>query len=98
MFGYYAPGGSVYHEVELDDVSDQREEDSKVCAKKITVGARLNIADLVKAQIQFTKEHCTIEHADPKMATAGSEVRPRQVTPVRPLPMVNPLSEKMALL
>ena len=72
VFGYYAPGESVYHEVELDDVSNQRENDSKVCAKKIKVGARLSIGDLVKAQIQFTKEHCTMEHTDPKMATAGN--------------------------
>ena len=71
VFGYYAPGESVYHEVDLDDVSNQRENDSKVCAKKIKVGARLSIGDLVKAQIQFTKEHCTMEHTDPKMATAG---------------------------
>ena len=71
VFGYYAPGESVYHVVELDDVSNQRENDSKVCAKKIKVGARLSIGDLVKAQIQFTKEHCTMEHTDPKMATAG---------------------------
>lgn len=34
-YNYYAPGGSVYHEVELDDVSDERNnDDTKVCAKK----------------------------------------------------------------
>ena len=71
VFGYYAPGESVYHEVELDDVSSQRENDSKVCAKKIKVGAKLSIGELVKAQIEFTKEHCTTEHTDPERATAG---------------------------
>jgi len=71
VFNYYAPGQSVYHEVELKNVSDQREDDSKVCAKKIKVGARLSIGELVKAQIQFTKEHCTMEHTNLKMATAG---------------------------
>ena len=71
VFNYYTPGQSVYHEVELEDVSDQREGDSKVCAKKIKVGAKLSIGELVKAQIEFTKEHCTTEHTDPERATAG---------------------------
>ena len=71
VFGYYAPGKSVYHEVELDDVSDQREGDSKVCAKKIKIGARLSIGDLVKAQVEYVKEHCITEHTDPECATAG---------------------------
>ena len=73
IFGYYPPGsGSVYHAVELEDVCDVRHsDDSKVCGKKITIGAKLSIRDLVNAQIQFTKEHCKIENTDPKMATAG---------------------------
>ena len=71
VFNYYAPGQSVYHEVELEDVSDQRKGDSKVCAKKIKVGAKLSIGELVKAQIEFIKEHCTTEHTDPERATAG---------------------------
>lgn len=37
---YYNICDSVYHEVELDDVSDQREKnDTKVCGKKIRIGA-----------------------------------------------------------
>ena len=72
VFNYYVPGSSVYHAVELNDVGEKRESnDSKVCAKKITIGARLSIRDLVKAQIEFTKERCTMENTDPKMATAG---------------------------
>ena len=32
-FSYYAPGSSVFHEVELDEVSDERNsDDTKVCA------------------------------------------------------------------
>ena len=41
-FGYYEPGESVYHEVELEEVSDERENDTKVTAKKIKIGARLS--------------------------------------------------------
>ena len=71
VFRYYQPASSVYHEVNLDDVSPDREEDSKVCAKKIKVGARLDIGSLVKAQIEFVKSRTTMEHTDEKAATAG---------------------------
>ena len=73
VFNYYAPGQSVFHEVELDDVSSERETgDSKVCAKKIKVGAKLDVRGLVKAQIEYVKAHTTTEHTDPERATAGN--------------------------
>ena len=54
-FSYYEPNESVYHEVELDgDIDTEGSGDSKVAATKITVGARLTIAGLVKAAIDFT--------------------------------------------
>ena len=57
VLGYYAPGlGSIYREVDLDDVSEEQSNDSKVCAKKIRIGAELGIAGLVKAQIEWVKE------------------------------------------
>ena len=54
--GYYAPGdGSVYHEVELGGKIDKRSNgDTKVAATKIRIGARLSIAGLVKAAIDYT--------------------------------------------
>ena len=52
-FGYYTPGESEYHEVELEDVSEQRDSDSKVAAKKIRIGAKLSIAKMVEAAINF---------------------------------------------
>ena len=52
--GYYDPCDSVYHEVELDNVSEQRENDTKVVAKDIKIGSRLSITDIVKASIDFT--------------------------------------------
>ena len=57
VFAYYAPGNSVYHEVELNDVSEKRIDDSKVCAKKIRIGAELSIHSLVKAHVEYVKEH-----------------------------------------
>ena len=50
---YYDVATSEYHEVELDGVSEERGNDSKVVAKKITIGARLGIDKLVKACIDF---------------------------------------------
>ena len=73
VLGYYPPGeGSRYFEAELEDVSPQRESDSKVCGKRITLGAELGIPGLVKAHIEYVKAHTTMEHTDPKQATAGS--------------------------
>ena len=58
VLAYYSPNSSVYHEVELDDVSEQREEDSKVCAKFIKIGAKVDIATLVEATIDYTVSKC----------------------------------------
>lgn len=39
-FGYYRPGdGSVYHEVDLEDMTDEREDDSKRVGKTIKIAA-----------------------------------------------------------
>ena len=74
VFEYYAPGNmSRYCEVDLDDVSDKKSnKDSKRCGKKIAMKAEIGIAGLVKAQIQYVKEHTTSKHTDPKQATAGN--------------------------
>ena len=53
-FSYYSPNESVYHEVELSGNIDKRNDDSKVCATDINIGARLTIAGLVKMAIDFT--------------------------------------------
>ena len=58
VLAYYSPNSSVYHEVELDDVSEQREEDSKVCAKFIKIGAKVDIATLVEATVDYTFSKC----------------------------------------
>lgn len=58
VLAYYPPNSSVYHEVELDKVSDECEDDSKVCAKTIRIGARMDIASLVKASVEYTMSKC----------------------------------------
>lgn len=58
VFSYYAPGaGSRYFEADLEDVSPERESDSKVCGKKITLGAEIGIPGLVKAHVEWVKSN-----------------------------------------
>ena len=53
IFEYYDPANSEFHEVELDGVSGERREDTKVAAKKITIGARLGIDKIINACVEF---------------------------------------------
>ena len=57
VFGYYNPANSVFHEVELGEVDPARESDSKVSAKKITIGARLSIHRLVELSVEYINTH-----------------------------------------
>ena len=61
VFTYYPPAGngkmSRYCEVEADDVSNQKSDDSKRVSKKLTVGAEIGIPGLVKAHIEYVKEN-----------------------------------------
>ena len=73
-FTYYKPGESLYHAVELFDVSDERELDSKVAGRKITVGASLGIPGLVKAQVEAVWAKATEGNDKPtkgRKATSG---------------------------
>ena len=72
VFAYYPPSTSVYHEVEQSGEISRNDDDSKVASSKIKIGARLDIAGLVKAQIEYTKSHTTTEYTDPDRATAGN--------------------------
>ena len=71
VFAYYYPASSRYFEAELDDVSDQRESDSKVCGKRIKISAEIGSPDLIEAQIEYVNIHATSGHTDPKAANAG---------------------------
>ena len=62
---YYDPCTSVYHEVEIDGVSDERGDDTKIVCKKIRIGARIGIAEMVKASVNLTFAACRdAENAD----------------------------------
>ena len=67
VFKYYKPGSSRFCEVVMDDVSDQRSDDSKRVSKIITIGAEIGIPGLVKAHIEYTKAKAEKDSA----ATSG---------------------------
>ena len=54
VFSYYPPGTSVYHEVEQSGEMDKSESD-KVASTRIKIGARIDIAGIVKAAISYIK-------------------------------------------
>ena len=72
VFGYYAPAGSRFCEVEQSGKIDDSESD-KVCSSKIRIGAELDIRGLVKAAVSYVEERCTNEYnAEPgKPAMTG---------------------------
>ena len=62
VFSYYPPcddNGNLnkFHEVELEEVDERRDNDTKVCAKKITIGAEFNFFGLARAHVEHIKEH-----------------------------------------
>ena len=68
VLNYYRPAdGSIYREVEMEDVTDQRDSDSKRCGKSIKIGAELGIRGLVNAQVGIV-----IEKSEGKAYTSGN--------------------------
>ena len=53
---YGLKNGNRYFEAELDGVTDERQNDTKRVGSKITLGAEIGIAGIIKAQIQYTRE------------------------------------------
>ena len=55
-FRYYSPENSVYHEVEQSGKIAKDNNDTKIASSKIKIGARLDIAGLVNASIEWVRE------------------------------------------
>ena len=70
---HYDPATSVYHEVELEEVSNEKDTDTKRVGKKITIGAEIGIHEICRLTFEYVKEHCTNENSAEvgKLATAG---------------------------
>ena len=56
-FTYYNPAESVYHEVEMEDVSPEREKDSKVAGGTIKIGDRLSIGKMAQIAVDYINHH-----------------------------------------
>ena len=72
IFGYYPPSCSRFAEVELDDVFDEKSGDSKRFGKKIRVKAEIGIAGIVKASVDYIKEHATSVHDETGYCSAAT--------------------------
>ena len=57
VLNYYPPASSVYHIVELEGVCSKLNEDSKVCARKITIGRQILISELAELTVEYAKTH-----------------------------------------
>ena len=61
VLNYYPPCSSRYFVGVLDGVSDEQSDDSKRVGRKLELKAELNIAGLIKAQINYVRERTTPE-------------------------------------
>ena len=59
---YYSPNESRYCEVKIDDNGERHSDDTKVCGKRIKIGAEIGIAGLVKASVEYVKSKCEKEN------------------------------------
>lgn len=78
VFKYYAPSKSVYHEVEQYGDISRDYDDTKISSTNIKIGAKIGIAGIVKAQIDFifdkikkSKEKAESEEDITSAATSG---------------------------
>ena len=61
-FSYYRPAESVYHEVEQSgEISKREDEDTKLASTKVKIGAKLSIAGIVQAAIEYTSSRAKKE-------------------------------------
>ena len=77
IFGYYPPSCSRFAEVELDDVFDEKSGDSKRFGKKNRVKAEIGIAGIVKASVDYIKEHATSVHDETGYYSAATNTGDR---------------------
>ena len=58
VFRYYAPSSSRYCVVELEDVSESTDaNETKCCAKKITILREITVNDMIQASVSYLKKH-----------------------------------------
>ena len=52
-FRYYSPIDGRFAEVDLDEMTDERSDDTKRCGRKITIGAELSLKGVIEAGVKF---------------------------------------------
>ena len=69
-FAYYHPSkGSIFHEVELDGDIQRGDDDTKCAATKIRIGARMTLAGMIKAGLDFV--FAKVKESKTPAATSG---------------------------
>ena len=61
-FGYYAPGQSVYYEVEQDGEISRSDDDSKIASTRIKIGAKISLQGIISATFDFVKKDYLKKH------------------------------------
>ena len=80
-FGYYDPATSCFCEVELDEVSDKKDCDSKRCGKRIRIGAEIGIKGIVEASVRFILEKVDFKNAKESKQQSKSESKDQSKRP-----------------
>ena len=52
-FTYYNPAYSIFREVEMEEVSDERQSDSKAAGKTIKIGARISFGKMAQIAVDY---------------------------------------------
>ena len=73
VFNYYPPSGSQFAVVKQSGALSRHGEDSKVASSKIHIKAKIDIAGLVKAAIEYTTSRC--KPVDPKSPASSPGTR-----------------------
>ena len=79
VFQYYSPADSRFCEVELGGELDQEsQDDTKVAATRIRIGAELSLHSMIDAAIKFTFDRATLSK---KTMPKKTEVLPQRQAP-----------------
>ena len=74
-FRYYSPTDSRYCEVDVDDNGERNSDDTKICGKRIKIGAEIGLKGVINAGVRFVFDKCesaTEEHASGWMGNAAA--------------------------
>ena len=74
-FRYYSPTDSRYCEVDVDDNGERNSDDTKICGKRIKIGAEIGLKGVINAGVRFVLDKCesaTEEHASGESGNAAA--------------------------